>query len=60
METLDLSEEEINKIINNVKATMEIEDLAMTKEAEELGRKLLKKKLTADESVDLIKSKYTL
>ncbi|WP_185750646.1 antitoxin VbhA family protein [Clostridium sp. KNHs214] len=52
------SEKEINKIIQNVKATMNIEGIEMPLVSEQLGRKVLKGEITAEQAVKLIKDRY--
>lgn len=52
------SEKKINKIIQNVKATMSIEGIEMPLIAEQLGRKILKGEITAEQAVESIKDRY--
>ena len=59
MENKVLKNDELEQIIRNVKATMEMEGLEMNKETEELGRRVLNGKLTGDRAIEIIKAKYT-
>lgn len=53
-----LSEKEIEQIIKNVKATMSFEGLEVTKEIDELGKRVLNGEISGDEAIEIIKVKY--
>jgi len=54
-----LSQQEIDKIISNVKATLAIEGLSASEESTEWSKQFLQGKLTSEEVLELIKNKYT-
>lgn len=58
----DLSEYDrdafIEQQIKEVRASMKVEGLVVDSETEELGRKILKKQITVDDAIEIIKKKY--
>jgi hypothetical protein len=49
---------EVKEAMANVKATLEVEKLRVSKKSEEITRLYLEDKLTSQEAIDLIKGIY--
>lgn len=53
-----LSDEAIEKILTNTKATLAMEDLYVTDKEEDIGRKFLKGEISKDEATKIITRDY--
>lgn len=56
----NLSGKRIERVINNVKTTMSIENMEMPALAEVLGRKMLNGEITREKAIEAVKEKYGL
>jgi len=54
-----LSDQEIDKVIASVEATLAIEWLSVSEDAKEWTKQFLQGKLTSEEVIGMIKNKYT-
>lgn len=52
-----ISEKEINKMINNIKTSLQIEGMDITNEETKIGKKFLKGEISENEALKLILGK---